>query len=74
MAQLISQPIYSSLLHPHIIFMEFIIRNIDFEVTEYGVTKKIAEVLHACPGLFGSDADAAMQQCLINVIIVQIGL
>ncbi|KAG2355838.1 RNA dependent RNA polymerase-domain-containing protein [Suillus spraguei] len=44
--------------------MEFIIRNVDFEVTEYEVTKKIAEVLHACPGPFVSDADA--QQRLIN--------
>lgn len=54
--------------------MEFIIRNVDFEVTEYEVTKKIVEVLHACPGPFVSDADAATQQCLINVIIAQIGL
>ncbi|KAG1741976.1 RNA dependent RNA polymerase-domain-containing protein [Suillus lakei] len=44
--------------------MEFIIRNVDFEATEYEVTKKIAEVLHACPGPFVSDADA--QQRLIN--------
>ncbi|KAG2366052.1 RNA dependent RNA polymerase-domain-containing protein [Suillus spraguei] len=44
--------------------MEFIIRNVDFEVTEYEITKKIAEVLHACPGPFVSDADA--QQRLIN--------
>jgi RNA-dependent RNA polymerase len=42
--------------------MEFIIRNVDFEVTEYEVTKKIAEVLHARPGPFVSDADAAAQQ------------
>ncbi|KAG2750605.1 RdRP-domain-containing protein [Suillus brevipes Sb2] len=46
--------------------MEFIIRNVDFEVTEYEVTKKIAEVLHACPGPFVSDADAATPQRLIN--------
>lgn len=38
--------------------MEFYIRNIDFQATEYEVTKKIAEVLHACPGPFVSDADA----------------
>ncbi|KAG2067060.1 RdRP-domain-containing protein, partial [Suillus decipiens] len=44
--------------------MEFTIRNVDSEVTEYEVTKKIAEVLHACPGPFVSDADA--QQRLIN--------
>ncbi|KAG1890753.1 RNA dependent RNA polymerase-domain-containing protein [Suillus subluteus] len=44
--------------------MEFIIRNVDFGVTEYEVTKQIAEVLHACPGPFVSDADA--QQRLIN--------
>ncbi|KAG2066647.1 hypothetical protein BDR04DRAFT_1160089 [Suillus decipiens] len=44
--------------------MEFIIRNVDPEVTECEVTKKIAEVLHACPGPFVSDADA--QQRLIN--------
>jgi RNA-dependent RNA polymerase len=44
--------------------MEFIIRNVDFGVTEYEITKKIAEVLHACPGPFVSDADA--QQRLIN--------
>lgn len=44
--------------------MEFIIRNVDFEVTEYEVTKKIAEVLHARPGPFMSDAD--VPQRLIN--------
>ncbi|KAG1724765.1 RNA dependent RNA polymerase-domain-containing protein [Suillus paluster] len=44
--------------------MEFIIRNVDFGATEYDVTKAIAEVLHACPGPFVSDADA--QQRLIN--------
>ncbi|KAG0701519.1 RNA dependent RNA polymerase-domain-containing protein [Suillus ampliporus] len=44
--------------------MEFIIRNLDFQVTEYEVTKAIAEVLHACPGPFVSDADG--QRRLIN--------
>lgn len=50
--------------------MEFIIRNVDFEVTEYEVTKKIAEVLHARPGPFVSDADATAQQRPINFRVI----
>ncbi|KAG1792180.1 RNA dependent RNA polymerase-domain-containing protein [Suillus plorans] len=49
--------------------MEFYIRNVDFQATEYEVTKKIAEVLHACPGPFVSDADAQHRPINFRVML-----
>ena len=49
--------------------MEFLIRNVEFSATNCDVKKAIAEVLHACPGPFVSDADANQRRINFEVAL-----
>lgn len=51
------------------VFMEFLIRNVQFSAAECDVTKAIAEVLHACPGPFVSDDEVNQRRINFEVAL-----